>query len=442
MEGGKTDAAGGLGASKGKSIDSTVPLYSTLDLDAVLVEAEKRTLLERQRFDPLMAVIEKNAQNNQLILEAPSLEVLMEHKKLEKSRASYQMQFLISGDLEQAGKIARMVAREFHTMGVRNVFVEEMDERFVLSVEMRQLATYAPFPTVKDMSLARIAQPVDYPAQFVKGSILALPTLLLMVRVYRDLHSPSEADRWGELLGYAGNFAKQINQLSKEMKASIKGGSAKIIDPKERRRIIESLMEVPEFIHVGRAALKSGVPSRLQVLANIARKPTEVTGAQIEKRIGQFVEEKVGGIVSDLPTTLIWQRPRLPTDSRLARLTVYLIRPDGSRDPIMDVFNILAFDLVPVKGSVAHGYVLCRLLLADIWTVLVVTRMKLLAAGLARERLDEHFSLLEMAIENAREFDAVKATYVGTYEPDVLARKRAIQAAGRRQYKPIYNPGR
>lgn len=424
------------------------PLYGSLDLAATLVEAERRVLHERQRFDPFMDAIERAAQKNGLILEAPNISVLLGGERPKLTLSDYQLQFLVAGDHEYAGKIAREIARQLYQIDVKNdikmgstILVEEMDDRYILSVELRQLVTLAAFPATKDMTLARIAQPVDYPTLFAKGSIKALPPLLLMVRVYRDLHTPAMADRWGELAPIAADFENKFPEIRKQLHDSIKGGG-KQISSQERRRIVETLMEVPEFILVGRAALKSGVPSRLQVVLDVARSPTEVTAAQIESRIGQFVAERVDAIVPG--TVQIWQRPRLPTDPRLARLTVYLQRPDGSRDPLMDVFNVLAFDLVAVERSggfrIARGYVLCRLLLADIWTLLVVTKMKLLHTDMAQVRLDDHFELLELAFKAARKFNAVDADYVGTYEPDLLFRKRVIQSSKQRQYKPIFFP--
>lgn len=297
-----------------------------------------------------------------------------------------------------------------------------------------------PFPSVGKLSLATIALPVSRVGLYSGKDLCVLPAPLLLVGVFRSLHDPALACEWNDLAARAEDLLVTFDETKKSLYASITGGRSEGHGA-VRRKLIARLREVPEFIMVGKDAL-GGEGTRLQVLVNISRPYEEVLERDIEARIGAFVAAKVEEAVEGADVQMVWQRPRLPTDPRLARLTVYLRRPDGSRDPILDAFNVLAYDVVPVRGRAAIGSVLCRLILADIWTLLVVSRMGALKVSLARERLTDHLELFARSVQQWRKFTPLDVEWVGTYENDAIHQKRVFQVAGRRVYKEAYFPSR
>jgi hypothetical protein len=177
--------------------------------------------------------------------------------------------------------------------------------------------------------------------------------------------------------------------------------------------------------------------------------------------------------------------PKIPTDPRLRRMTVHVVT-GGRREPILDVYNSAAFDLVPYvtlappaparRGGKARGrrapaedtdergppatlkigtpFVLMRYRLIDMWTMQVLMQMGAVNAGFAKTVLNgmlagydaaaAHYeSLLASA---ARDPEAAAhqlmpmAAYIGRLEEPELALKRAAQSRSGARFYPPYLP--
>lgn len=297
------------------------------------------------------------------------------------------------------------------------------------------------------------------------------------------LCNPAKAANWGELLeteaGLRGLFGQEIRAKIEAAVARV-GGAARLSAAEPLYRILRDKYAAgPSRVLIGPAAIalltgKSVVgEERLQV----------ITAGRLDGDAQEIVElAKAAGV------EVAWKidDPKIPTDPRLRRMTVHAVL-GRRREPILDVYNSAAFDLVPYvtlastalwpgaasrrggrarreKASATSGppatlkigtpFVLMRYRLIDMWTLQVLMQMGIINAGFARTTLNGMLSGYNAAAAHYESMLASAAhdpagashqlmpltAYIGRLEDPELALKRAAQSRTGARFHPPYLP--
>jgi len=221
--------------------------------------------------------------------------------------------------------------------------------RRVVAVDGRDLFTVTALPAHRGVRTADVVIPSERPAQFALGSgggplpLQCMGPEIQLMGVYATLCNPGKAGEWGDLLAAEASlravFGREIQPKLAEAVKRAEGGRSSV-----KGSLLRALRDKygggPGRVLVGSAAaaLLAGreVPegSRLQFVAAGPLEDEAQEIAAIAKKAGTVVQWSVND-------------PKIPTDSRLRRLTVYLVEGRDRREPLLDVYNAAAHELVP-----------------------------------------------------------------------------------------------
>jgi len=369
------------------------------------------------------------------------------------------------------------------------VITKVTDYLLTVAVDGRDLFTVTALPPYRGIRLVDIVNPSTRPAQFAKDSngaplcLLCTGPELQLIGVYMMLCNPAKAANWGELLeteaGLRGLFGQEIRAKIEAAVARV-GGAARLSAAEPLYRILRDKYAAgPSRVLIGPAAIalltgKSVVgEERLQV----------ITAGRLDGDAQEIVElAKAAGV------EVAWKidDPKIPTDPRLRRMTVHAVL-GRRREPILDVYNSAAFDLVPYvtlasaalwpgaasrrggrarreKAPATSGppatlkigtpFVLMRYRLIDMWTLQVLMQMGIINAGFARTTLNGMLSGYNAAAAHYESMLASAAhdpagashqlmpltAYIGRLEDPELALKRAAQSRTGARFHPAYLP--
>jgi hypothetical protein len=369
------------------------------------------------------------------------------------------------------------------------VITKVTDYLLTVAVDGRDLFTVTSLPPYRGIRLVDIVNPSTRPAQFAKDSngaplrLLCTGPELQLIGVYMMLCNPAKAANWGELLeteaSLRGLFGQEIHAKIEAAIARV-GGAARLSAAEPLYRILRDKYAAgPSRVLIGPAAIalltgKSVVgEERLQV----------ITAGRLDGDAQEIVElAKAAGV------EVAWKidDPKIPTDPRLRRMTVHAVL-GRRREPILDVYNSAAFDLVPYvtlasaalwpgaasrrggrarreKAPATSGppatlkigtpFVLMRYRLIDMWTLQVLMQMGIINAGFAKTTLNGMLSGYNAAAAHYESMLASAAhdpagashqlipltAYIGRLEDPELALKRAAQSRTGARFHPPYLP--
>jgi hypothetical protein len=233
-----------------------------------------------------------------------------------------------------------------------------------VAVDGRDLFTITALPVHRGVRTAEIVIPTPRPAQFAtKGSAPALPLQLAcmgpeiqLMGLYTSLCNPGLAGEWSELLATEASlralFGREIR--AKITEAVSRAESPRVGGAARRgaffRRLYEKYVTGADRVLVGSAAeaILAGRPLRLEDerIQVVSASPLDAEGREIAALA------KAEGLEVQMTTN----DPRVPTDPRLRRLTVSLTEGRGGRrEPILDVYNAAAHELIPYVTAGALG---------------------------------------------------------------------------------------
>jgi hypothetical protein len=349
-------------------------------------------------------------------------------------------------------------------------------------VDGRDLFIVTSLPVHRGVRMADVIIPSERPAQFAKdgdGAPLRLlctgPEIQLM-GVYAALCNPAKAASWESLLGTEASLRRLfIQEIQTKFTTAVArmGGAHNAATSRVYTLFRDKYATGPGRVVIGSAgiALLTGKSvsgeERLQV----------ITAGRLEGDAEEVIAlAKTVGIEA----TFRIEDPKVPTDHRLRRMTVYII-VGRRRSPILDVYNSAAFDIVPyvlieptargrrrrAKDSatskppaalkIGTPFVLMRHCLVDIWSIQVLMRMGAIKSGTAIAILSSKLASYNVAAAYyesilagaARDSDEAShrlmpmKSYIGRLEDSELALKRAAQfQAGARFYPPYYPASR
>lgn len=381
----------------------------------------------------------------------------------------------------------------------------------------RTLFSVQSLPTLRGAPIAEVLTPTRRPAQFARdeaGEPLMLPCFgpeLQLIGTYAALSNPSKAPSWGDLMSEEAALRALYYREAEEKHAlaisrnaelrRVRGGGA----PSGEEALGLAARAGPDTGRLRRALLDHYAAGPGRVLVGPYAVAAMIGGGAAAQGRVQVVaagslEEEVRAakaVVQRLGFSAEWATndPKCPVDTRLRRATVYVTRV-GGREPVLDIFNSAAHELVPyatvasweaVRGDlrprtlrdgggekeagnvsnpdpallkIGTPFVLMRFLLTDMWTIQVLLRMGAVSGGYAEEVLGNmlrdfkrvaglYTELLALCSEGRHLAGAgacvlplahgTGAAYVGRLEdPELAQRREAASRPDQRRYPAYY----
>jgi hypothetical protein len=452
-------------------------MYDLLDVVAEAEErAKSRVVQDRMRYVKFYEAAERFAIENDLVLGGPAATRLLLAEPLAEPRAepraeagpeltleAFQRYDFFSGRAVPAARALGDAMYALDPDGLAHytaVVTKVPSYQLAVAVDGRDLFTVTALPVHRGVRTSDVVIPSYRRAQFARDAggkpamVACMGPEIQLMGVYASLCNPGAAGDWEELLAVE---AKLRALFAREAHAKIASAVTRVADgggdpsrAKLSRDIYRQYAAGAGRVLVGSAAaalLRGEAPepsARIQVVAVAPLRAEAAAVARIAAAHGAEVQ---------------WTEndPRIPTDPRLRRMTLYLQRRDGRREPFMDVYNAAAHELVPyfearfetdVGLKVGTPFAVMRFRLADMWAMQVLMQMRAVSPEFGRSTLLEmlgsfeavaaHYDSEARVTKNAPRLLPV-SDYIGRYEDPVLALRRAAQEKDAR-YPPPYLP--
>lgn len=456
---------------------ATIVMYSQLD---AVGDAERRAealaFQDRLRYVPFFKEAERFAAENGLVIGGEAATRLLlggPDDPPPLTLDSFQCDFY-SGHAVAHARALGDAAHAVDPEGLGHytaVLAKVAGHSYEVAVDGRPLFTVTALPAHRGVQTAKVVIPTERPAQFARDAggrplrVACMGPEIQLMRVYATLCDPGQADAWGRLLETEASLralhGREARAKIAEAVARAAGGAAGGGRARFMRAVYESYAAGPDRVLVGPAALAllrgrgADLGARLQVVAAGSLEAEAQELAALAKRHGLDAQWAVND-------------PKIPTDPRLRRLTLYLAE-GRRREPLLDVFNAAGHELVPyakLGGSSGGGgdggggwqpprlkvgtpFAIMRFRLADMWTVQVLMQMGAVEAGYARGLLHGMLADFEAAAAHYEQALAGGAApeqllpvtaYVGRLEDAGLALRRAAQNQPKPRFYPPYYP--
>jgi len=454
-------------------------MYTTFDVLAIEEGLALATVLkDRQRYRAFLVAAETYAAEHNLI-----------------AGGEYGIRLLLGGDAadsssaDAAGSIATedlSILREFYSsqaptqaraigtamyavdpdgLGHYTSIVTRIGGyHLVATVDGRDLVSVYDLPVHRGVATADLVLAVKRPAMLAVDAagtpiqLLCMRAEIQLLGVYAALCNPSAGGRWPDLLEIEPKLRYMFLQDMGVTDSVTGGASPRPYEPSHPATLWSDIRDKfatgPGRVLVGPEAIRIGGGSggrasssgRLQVVA--------VSPVADEA-------EEVATLAKSHGISVTWgiNTPRIPSDSRMERLTVYIVHPHNrGREPILDIYNCGSYEAVPYRLAklskngpdikIGTPFLIMRFRLVDLWTIRILEKMNVIKSEYARTITREtvaDFVAAAVAVSAAAAASSAAdllpvSNYVGRATDAGLALKRAAQASGN-FYKPYYPAG-
>lgn len=467
-------------------------MYSRLDVvEDAEGRAEAAAFKDRMRYEKFIEAGEQFAAKHGLIVGGPAATRLLLGSPEDAAAPpdlgldSFQYD-LFSGQAPAHARALGAAMYQLDPQGLGHyttVLTKVAGYLLTVAVDGRDLFVVTALPAHRGIRTADVVIPSERPAQFAKGSdgaplrLLCTGPEIQLIGIYAALCNPAKASGWGDLLVTEASLRALFSQeiRAKIASAVARVGGAHPTATRLHRILRDKYVTGPSRVLIGPSAIalltgKSVAgEERLQVITagRLDGDAQEITA--LAKAAGAEVAWKIDD-------------PKIPTNPRLRRMTVHIV-VGGRREPVLDVYNSAAFDLVPYvtlapparRGGRARRerpaetpadrgppatlkigtpFVLMRYRLIDMWTMQVLIQMGAVNAGFAKTVLNGMLAGYEAAAvhyekllagaardpEGAAHQLMPMASYIGRLEEPELALKRAAQSRSGARFYPPYLP--
>lgn len=412
-------------------------MYAPLDAAALAVErALPYVLADREAFRPALAEAEAVAAEQGCVVARAAAARLLLAGPAPPGPDGYELEFYAADPLRAGREMARRVAALAPDGLTRYTHLATLqaDREFALVVDERTLVRLYALPSTRGepvFDLVRHAG-IERPGPFSGRPLVCANIELCLADTYRRLCDPAAADEWDAL---EADEARLRRLFLTEGDATVGGAPAP--RPPLARLLREGFLPGEGRVLVGGAGT-----GRLQVATAAPLRDEE---REVRRLLRQHEPQA--------NVQAVLNNPSHPSDPRLRRMTLYLVRPGAARLPFLDLYNCAAYDLVPF---VAHGVdgsmvrvgtppVQARFLLIDRWVLRLLHQIGAVGDAYAQEQLD--LRLLEYARVAERLPERPPpdpAAYAGARVDEQLAAKREAlrrrQAGPRRPFHPPFFP--
>lgn len=319
-----------------------------------------------------------------------------------------------------------------------------------VKAEQRAVVDFVELKSHKGADLFDAIVPSTRGGLFSGSPMLCVGVEMQLIETYTQLSNPSLAGDWGKLLKKEHMLRTAfLSERSIEVGKSYEGGKTRGHHDRERSKALAALEDRFASLE-GRVIVSdsifNGRSSKVLVCVS-------ALGAEYDSKEISQISVSVGVTLQTLHNY-----PKLPTDPRLQKLSVYVKRPDGSRELIMNVYNLAEYEAVPflrgssskIKGKTSKrakygtAVVAARFLLLEMWTIRLLWKLNSISSDFAKNRTEEIFgryAALSKAMENSSVvFPEQEINFVGMIEDKMIASKREGRDGKRKKFTPPYYP--
>lgn len=345
-------------------------IYASFDAVGVAIEAASRAdgpvMQDRARYIPFFETAERYIHAHKLIISGGAANLMLLGRALGPGDFFYEIR------TPHALGDARALVAAFYELdpdGVGHYAHMTTDipgAEFTLVVDERPLFRVKSLERFRGTQLADVLNPSTRPSFFARDSdgkglpLLCMPPEVQLIGVYAALSDPSMAGEWLQLLGDEDAMRTLFAGEARERIMAVGGGSGSRGNSAASRsnsaaatRLVTALLT--EFAPLtGRVLLGSyAIDVLLQPCGDGGRKAREGASERLQLATSNPFDEEaaeVGKIAARLGLNVqsSAHEPKTPIEGHLMKkLTVYLLRPDKSRVPVVDIFNAGEYGLVP-----------------------------------------------------------------------------------------------
>lgn len=426
-------------------------MYSILNvIDECERQAEDRAFIDRMKYRKIMEIVEKFAIENNLIVGGiAATKMLLKLNKLKLDSFRYEF---YSGNASQ-------VSRQLGDVLFKNdmddlchyvtVMTKIADYQFSISVDGRELIIISSLPIHRGVKTSDVVIPSRCIAPFTGKEIQCFGPELQLINIYSTICDPSKSNLWCEQLDAEIKLRKLLQSESKILDKIGAAESPKYMFSNE---LLHKFTNGPGRMLTGPIAIniyRGNKPfGRLQIITSneLEQEEKEISELAVKHNINVYFT------IND---------PKLPTDVRLRRMTVYIndsVNGTITKEPICDIFNVASYEVVPfVLNSQLHPpnklpatlkigspFVLMRFRLVDAWIMQILVRMDAVKASYAKGVINmimmDYAEISNYCEKNKHKMEIIlPINYLGIYEEIDLALKRAA-FSGTKFISPPYMP--
>lgn len=456
-------------------------MFESFDAVGLATAAAKTTVMaDRAKYEPFLAGAEKYAHDHKLIVGGETATRMLLGEPPGPDDYTYELYST------HALRDSRALADMFYEMAPQglghyaNVTTVTPNEVFAIFVDLRLLVRVTALSIHRGARAVDVIVPSVRPASFARDAdgeplkLMCMGPEIRLIDTYSALGDPSRVGEWPGLLRVeSGLRALFVDEVGGKIREATGGGDEGPPTPVLIAELLRSYVPREGHVLVGSyavAALSGDAPSgRLQLVSSNTYKDEEKLVGRIASRMGFSIQSTQN-------------EPKVPTDTRLRRMTMYIVRGGGRREPFLDVYNAAEYQLVAYASGAKVGgkakrakrdtkpkrakyhidesthvgspYTILRFLLVDAWTIQLLFRMNAIGADYTRQILkgivsdfDRTVAVLVRA-QATGDFEAVfplgTGGYIGRYWDLSIQQKREQFAApargGRRAFFPPYFP--
>jgi hypothetical protein len=356
-------------------------------LFGVLADAEELAMrvaaADRARYTKFLAAAEEFAIENGLIVGRESATATLLGTPPAGGHEAERLDFYSDKAFADAKRLGdAMYALDPDGLGHYTAVVPRVpDYMFAISVDGRELFTVTKLPVYRGVRIGDVVMPSRRAPRFAAPAVARLagppPALLCMgpelqlMEVYAALCDPAKADSWDNALGRERALRIAFNdeitmKLKTSAAAAAVGGEAARGDA--GRRVVAALcadyIAGPGRVLIGPAAIAMMVrPAAAWEPRGRLQVATEADPEADAREVSALIRRRVPGV------DVQWgvNDPKVPTDMRVRRTTVYITcgggdclvcsGPSCSRErlPVLDIYNVASHELVPYVAAAELG---------------------------------------------------------------------------------------
>jgi hypothetical protein len=423
-------------------------MFEHIDAVDIAVQAAKNQVLShRRQFIPFLSAAEIYAakEDNEIVISGDGATRLLLNQKVEYD--NYQYEFYAANAVKAARELADLLYAQDPEFGRYISMITQIpNNKFVIKIDECDIIIIRALPIHRGVKTFKLLVPSERSSSFVHSlKIKCMGPEIQLIGIYAALSNPALAKNWITLQKtervlrdlFMKEIGFKIDEISDEKEG---GGTSNDI---LQLLTMEYLSDLNRVLIGTQAATLLGWhdprENRLQVVTTYKLCDEDIVLKRILNKLNYNVQTTIN-------------EPRVPTDTRLRRLTGYIIRPDKRREPFIDIYNTASYELVPapIIKSIRIGtlYVQARFLLIDFWTLQLLLRMQAIDANYTEHvlrMLVRSYKILCKQIDKTQQkdlFPFLSQNYIGQYEDSELAIKRETygQQKERRIFYPIYFP--
>jgi hypothetical protein len=388
-------------------------MFAGLNIPAIYKDVIFETVMkDRSKYIIYFKIVEKYIADKPIILGDISAYKTMIKEELNPNEFQYN---LYSKDIFNH---AKELAKEFYRE-TNNIYIyiktKIVNHDVAIFVDERELVTITSIEDYKGASIGAIIGPVRRPALYTSENIALMSPEILLISIYRALHSPAFAKKWEEYLGIEAQlfeiFLKAVNRgkFTGSRDAHLPLGSRSSAD----KKIHDKLMAANERYYEVRS------DAQMKEKRSPASKTTYVYHLYDNRYVSSLPQHELSKLLGI--NEVREETTGIPFDFRLRRISFY----ENERAAVF-IFNSAQYDLMNDSPLTK-----LRFMFIDLWILQLKRETKKLTPEIANKLIEE---LIDQIVEVRGELpDPPRLTshlfpldYFGVFYDEMIAKKQQM----------------